>query len=180
MERTEVPTCSELFLAFAKASATGFGGVLPFARRMIVDERRWLSEEEFADLFAFCQFIPGANVVNLAICIGARYRGPAGAIAGALGMLVPPMIVIFLLGAFYVQFGDLPLARGIMRGLGAAAAGLVVSVALRMGQTFNTNAQLVFAALAFGAIALWRIPLIGMLAVLAPASIGYQWMVRRK
>ncbi|MDB5807352.1 MAG: chromate transport protein ChrA [Betaproteobacteria bacterium] len=180
MERPENPTCAELFLTFAKASATGFGGVLPFARRMIVEEKRWLSEEEFADLFAFCQFIPGANVVNLAICIGARYRGPMGAIAGALGMLVPPMLVILLLGAFYVQFGDLPLAKGVMRGLGAAAAGLVVSVALRLGLTFRAKASYLFAALAFGAIALWRIPLITMLAVLAPASIGWQWVVRRK
>jgi len=150
MERPEVPTCADLFLAFAKASATGFGGVLPFARRMIVEERRWLSEEEFADLFAFCQFIPGANVVNVAICIGARYRGPAGAIAGFLGMLVPPMIVILLLGAFYVRFGNLPLMQGVLRGLGAAAAGLVVGVALKMGRTFSAKAQYLFAAVAFG------------------------------
>jgi chromate transporter len=180
MERPEVPTCAELFLAFAKASATGFGGVLPFARRLIVEEQRWLSEEEFADLFAFCQFIPGANVVNLAICIGARFRGPAGAIAGALGMLAPPLLVVMLLGAFYMKFGNLPVMQGVLHGLGAAAAGLVVSVGLKMGQTFSAKAQYLFTAAAFGAIALWRIPLITMLAVMAPLSIGWQWMARRK
>ncbi|HEY4374690.1 MAG TPA: chromate transporter [Burkholderiales bacterium] len=178
--RTDAPTCWAIFSAFARASATGFGGVLPFARRVVVEEQRWLSDAEFADLFAFCQFIPGANVVNVAVCIGSRYRGVRGAVAGFLGMLVPPLIVIFLLGMFYRTYGDLPLAKGIMRGLGAAASGLVVAVALKMGTSFRTKAPYLFAAASFAAIALWRVPLITMLAVAAPISIGWQWWAMKR
>lgn len=179
-ERTEAPTCWRIFSAFARASGTGFGGVLPFARRMMVEEEKWLTDAEFADLFAFCQFIPGANVVNVAVCLGSRFRGALGAVAGFLGMLVPPLIVILILGAFYTKFGDVPLAKGVMRGLGAAAAGLVVSAALKMGKSFRAKAAYVFAAAAFAAIALARVPLIPMLAVLAPLSIGWQWRVMKR
>lgn len=176
----QIPTCWQIFSAFFRASATGFGGTLPFARRIVVEERKWLNDAEFADLFAFCQFIPGANVVNLAVCLGTRFRGLRGAVAGFFGMLTPSVIVILLLGAFYVHYGDVPLAKGVMRGLGATAAGLVVGVALKLGRTFRTRAPYVFTAAAFAAIALWRVPLIPMLAVLAPISIGWQWWVMKR
>ena len=83
MNRPDVPPPAELFLGFAKASISGFGGVLPFARHMLVDDKKWLSEQEFADLFSFSQFMPGANVVNLSVCVGSRFHGPLG---GALGL----------------------------------------------------------------------------------------------
>ncbi len=162
------------------ASMSGFGGVLPFARHTVVEDRRWLSEKEFADLFSFCQFIPGANVVNLSICVGARVHGPLGAAVALCGMLVPPIIVIVLLGTFYAHFGQSPLMQGIFRGLGAVAAGLVVSTALKMGQTLAGRMQYAFAALAFGAIAWWRIPLVSMLVVLAPLSIAAHWYWMRR
>ena len=179
MNRPDVPPLAELFLGFAKASISGFGGVLPFARHMLVEDKRWLSEGEFADLFSFCQFMPGANIVNLSVCVGARFHGPVGAMTALMGMLIPPTLVIMLLGAFYVEYGQSPLMQGIFRGLGAAAAGLVVSTALKMSRSLNARVQYAFAALAFAAIAWWRIPLIAMLGVLAPLSIAYQWLRRR-
>jgi chromate transporter len=178
--RTDVPPLAELFLHFAKASMSGFGGVLPFARRMVVEDRRWLSEKEFADLFSFCQFIPGANVVNLSVCIGARFHGPVGAAVALCGMLIPPTIVIVLIGFFYNAYGQTPLMQGLFRGLGATAAGLVVSTALKMGQTLTGRMPYVFAALAFAAIAWWRIPLLWMLAALAPVSIAAHWFWLRR
>lgn len=180
MNRPDVPPLSELFLGFAKASLSGFGGVLPFARHMVVEDKRWLSEKEFADLFSFCQFIPGANVVNLSVCVGARFHGPVGAAVALSGMLLSPMIVIILLGTFYTQFGQSPLMQGLFRGLGAAAAGLVVGTALKMGETLVGRMQYGFAALAFAAIAWWRIPLLWMLAVLAPISIAAHWYWMRR
>lgn len=176
----EVPALFELFWAFAKASISGFGGVLPFARHMIIVEKRWLTELEFANLFSFCQFMPGANVVNLAICIGRRFHGPVGAVVSVLGMLVPPTLVILLLGAFYAQVGEAPVMKGIFRGLGAAAAGLVVGTSLHMARSLKQKAQWVFTALVFGAMAWLRVPLFIMLAVAAPISIGYQWLAHRE
>ena len=176
MNRPDVPPPAELFLGFAKASISGFGGVLPFARHMLVEDKKWLSEQEFADLFSFSQFMPGANVVNLSVCVGSRFHGPLGAFAALMGMLVPPIIVILLIGAFYVEFGQTALMQGLFRGLGAAAAGLVLGTSLKMGRTLRGAMPILFAALAFAAIAWWRVPLILMLAVLAPISIGYQWI----
>jgi len=175
MDRPDVPPLSELFMAFAKCSISGFGGVLPFARYTMVEDKKWLSEKEFADLFTFCQFIPGANVVNLSVCVGARYHGPLGSLVALLGMLVPPTIVILLLGAFYTQFRSSPLMQGIFRGLGAAAAGLVVSTALKMGRSLVGPVQYLLAGVAFAAIAWLRVPLLHMLAVLAPLSIAFHW-----
>ena len=179
MNRPEVPPLAELFLGFAKASISGFGGVLPFARHMLVEDKQWLTEAEFADLFSFCQFMPGANIVNLSVCVGARFHGALGAFCALSGILVPPILVILLLGTFYAQFGQTAVMQGIFRGLGAAAAGLVVATSLKMGRTLSTPVQYGFAALAFGAIAVWRIPLLTMLLVLAPISIGYQWLKRK-
>jgi chromate transporter len=175
MNRPEEPTLSELFWGFAKASISGFGGVLPFARRMIVDDKQWMSEREFAEQFAFCQFLPGANVMNLTVCVGSRMRGAPGALATASGMTVAPILVILLVGMFYNQFGHSPTMQGVFRGLGAVAAGLVVTTALKMGKTLDGGGHFLAAALAFAAIAWLRLPMLQMLAVLAPLSIAYQW-----
>jgi chromate transporter len=181
MNRPEAPALSELFMGFAKVSISGFGGVLPFARRMLVEEKAWLDEREFADLFTFCQFIPGANIVNLAVCLGRRFHGPLGACVALAGMLLPPTIVILLLGIFYAQFRTSPLMQGIFRGLGAAAAGLVLTTAVKMARSLIGPAQYVFAALSFAAIAVLRIPLLYVLAALAPVSIAYHWYwIRRR
>src|SRR6184192_1787664 len=74
-------TLGALFVAFLKVSMYGFGGPLVWVRRIIVDERRWLNDRDFADLLSFCQFMPGPNVVSITVCIGAKFRGPAGALA---------------------------------------------------------------------------------------------------
>jgi chromate transporter len=62
------PGLFELFIAFARMSLAGFGGVLVFARRAIVDEHRWMTAAEFTATFALCHFLPGPNIVNLVVC----------------------------------------------------------------------------------------------------------------
>ena len=72
---------AELFTGFLSLGLMSFGGALPFARRTIVDERKWLSADEFTDLLGLCQFLPGGNVINLSVAVGMRFRGVAGAFA---------------------------------------------------------------------------------------------------
>src|SRR5438046_10591853 len=86
------PGLLELFVAFAKMSLAGFGGVLVWARRGIVDQHRWMTAEEFNETFALCHFLPGPNIVNLCVLFGARFRGVAGG-SGALSGLVGPRLV---------------------------------------------------------------------------------------
>jgi hypothetical protein len=84
-----------LFIAFLKVSLCGFGGGIVWAHRIAVEQRRWISEEEFADVLSLCQFMPGPNVVGVAVCVGARLRGLAGAMAAVAGFLLIPWIIGF-------------------------------------------------------------------------------------
>src|ERR1700745_2125399 len=99
------PSISELFLAFAAISLSGFGGVLAWARRIMVERRRWCTPEEFNEAFALCAFLPGGNMVNFAVIFGSRMRGPLGALAALAGLLGPPMIVVIAGRARYAQHG---------------------------------------------------------------------------
>src|SRR3954471_15412294 len=86
------PGVLELFMVFAKISLAGFGGVLIWTRRAIVEQHRWMSAEEFNETFALCHFLPGPNVVNLSLVFGSRFRGLAGGLAAFAGLLGPPMV----------------------------------------------------------------------------------------
>ncbi|EGO94170.1 chromate transporter, partial [Acidiphilium sp. PM] len=102
------PGLAELFAGFFAAGLSGFGGVLPFARRIMVERRGWLTGAEFADLFSLCQFLPGPNVVNLAAAFGARQRGPKGAVVAIAGLLAAPVVIVIALGAVYERIGGIP------------------------------------------------------------------------
>ena len=93
------PGLFALFVAFAKMSLSGFGGVLAFARRGIVDQHRWMTAEEFNETFALCHFLPGPNIVNLSVVFGARFRGIPGAVAAFAGLLGPPVVIVTVLAA---------------------------------------------------------------------------------
>src|SRR5450755_14302 len=88
------PGVLALFFAFAKMSLAGFGGVLAFARRGIVEEHRWMTADEFNETFALCHFLPGPNIVNFTVVFGSRLRGIAGGIAAFAGLLGPPVVIM--------------------------------------------------------------------------------------
>lgn len=167
-----IPGVGALFLAFLGMSVVAFGGALPMARRMIVEQRRWLTPAGFNELLALCQFLPGPNVVNLAVALGARYRGVPGALAALAGMLLAPMVIAMGLGAAYARFDDDPVVRHAFGGMAAAAAGLMLATACKIAWPLRTRAAGVAVAMAaFVAIALLRLPLLPTLLVLVPASI---------
>src|SRR3954466_12927535 len=122
-----VPTLLELCAAFALIALCGFGGVLAWSRRMLVEERRWMTQEEFNDAYALCQFLPGPNIVNLSVVFGSKVRGPAGAAIALIGLLGPPFLVVTLVGILYARYGELEVFRRALTGLSAAAAGLIIA-----------------------------------------------------
>src|ERR1700744_3554371 len=126
------PSLMALFVAFAKMSLAGFGGVLVFARRAIVEQHRWMTAEEFNEPFALCHFLPGPNIVNLSMVFGSRFRGIAGGIAAFAGLLGPPTLIMTILATLYARFGDVDALRRILAGVSCAAVGLLISVAFRM------------------------------------------------
>src|SRR5580658_1966040 len=92
-----------LFLDFLKVSLFGFGGGIVWAHRIAVEQRRWLSEAEFADIISFCQFMPGPNIIGIAVCAGAKLRGLPGAAAAFSGFTLLPTAVGFVLGILYLD-----------------------------------------------------------------------------
>jgi chromate transporter len=173
------PTLGELYRGFCHAGARGFGGVLPWARRMLVEERRWLTAAEFTDLFGLCNFLPGPNTVNMSIVVGARFHGVPGALTALAGILTLPLAVVLALAALYDRVGQLPLIDALLRGVGAAAGGLVLATGAKMAEALPRTARaLGFLALAFAAIGLLRWPLVPVLLTLALLSVLAAWRRR--
>src|ERR1700689_3575791 len=156
------PGLIALFLAFAKMSLAGFGGVLVFARHAIVEQHRWMTGDEFNETFALCHFLPGPNIVNLSVVFGSRFRGIAGAFAAFAGLVGPPVVVVTVLAALYARFGEVEALRRILSGVSCAAVGLLISVVFRMMMMPLIRKRdlvgLVVLAAVFVAIGLLRLP----------------------
>jgi chromate transporter len=164
------PTLGELFRACSAVGLAGFGGVLPLLRHMLVEERRLMSGPDFNALLGLCQFLPGSNVVNLAVCVGARFHGARGAIVATAGLLLGPFLVMMVLATAYGLWGHLPVVQDMLRGIAAAGAGLLFATALKMARNVPERwIYLPFSALILVALVILRLPLpplmVGLLAV---------------
>lgn len=169
----------ELFIGFLTIGVSGFGGVLPFARRMLVDDRHWLSEDEFTGVLSLSQFLPGPNIVNVSVIVGRRFQGWIGAISATIGLMLMPMVIVLLLAAIYSYYADIAAVRGASTGVSAAASGLLLSVALKMARPMRQFAwQIAIAVIVFVAMGLVRLPLLWVLGVLAPVSLLFAWRRR--
>ena len=169
-----------LFMAFNTLALQGFGGVLPVAQRELVERRRWLSNEQFVEMLALSQVLPGPNIVNLALMFGDGHFGLRGAFAAAAGLLLAPLVIVLALTAFYGQFAHVPFVSGALRGMGAVAAGLVIATAFKLLGALRKNPMgqplgLAFAALTVVAIAWLRLPLIGVVAGGGAVCIAIVW-----
>ena len=174
------PSLGELFKAFLVISVSGFGGALPWARRMIVEQRRWMTAEEFNEAFALAQFLPGPNLVNFSVVFGLRFGGPPGAAIALIGLLGPPVMIVTILAILYAQFGDLEVLGRILKGITAAAAGLLIAVVAKMALPVflkRWNSAPVIALLAFLGVAM-QFPLPLVFGILAPISIALAWFKR--
>ena len=175
-----VVTARDLFFGFLKVGIQGFGGVLPWARRMIVEERHWLSEVEFTDLLSLCQLLPGPNICNLSIALGNRFAGPLGSIAAITGLLAAPFCIVLGLGMLYAAYGNSAVLGGVFRNLGAAAAGLVAATAWKVAKPYIKRPEaMIVAAAAFAAVVVFNWPLIYVVLALAPLSVAWAWRVAR-
>jgi chromate transporter len=168
----------EIFLAFARVSLMAFGGVLPWARRMLVVEKRWMTPAEFNDLLALCQFLPGPNIVNVCAVWGSRVGGLPAVLASLFGLLGPSVALMVVAGMLYRAYGAVPELSGALTGLAAAAAGLIMSTAGQMAEPLlrrRPGPAHAVAAAGFIAVGILRLNLPLVLLVLVPLSIAFAW-----
>jgi chromate transporter len=171
-ETTRTPSRLDLFLGFLKIGLFGFGGVGAWSRHVIVEDRRWLTERDYAELLGLGQILPGPNVGNAAVMIGRRFHGLAGALLATSGMYAAPLCILIALSLLYDRYGTLPAVAPAMQGIAAGAAGMVIGTAFKMAQRLRLAAGALLILLAAVVTAAWlRLPLPLIVAVLAPLSI---------
>lgn len=173
-------SAAALYWAFTSLALQGFGGVLAVAQRELVERRGWVNREQFLELLAMSQVLPGPNIVNLGLMLGDRWFGLRGALAAIAGLLSVPLVIVLGLASLYGEFSHLPLVAGALRGMAAVAAGLVVATAWKLSGALHGNVLgrpvcIGIAVLTFVAIAWLRWPLLGVLLVLGPAAVALAW-----
>jgi chromate transporter len=181
--KAEIPGLITLFFAFAKMSLMGFGGVMVWARRSIVEQHKWMTAQQFNETFALCHFLPGPNIVNLSVVFGARFRGVPGAVAAFLGLVLPPVLIVLCLAMFYSRYGENEALRRTLAGVVCATAGLFLATVVKMLQPIVKERSLVALAIVlvvFAAIGVMRWPLPPVLLVAIPASILIVYLMRRR
>ena len=178
--RARPASCGELFWAFQGMALQGFGGVLPVAQRILVEQRDWMSRSEFLALLSLGQVLPGPNIVNMALIFGDRQFGWRGAAAAVAGLMIAPLAIVLLLAAGVRHLGSVPQVADALRGMGVVAAGLVLSTAFKLGtalrrSTLGLSLALVIVAATVVAVGLLRVPLVAALATVAPLAWWLAW-----
>ena len=175
------PTLLELLSAFTQVSLAAFGGALPWSRRMIVERKRWMTNDEFNETFALSQFLPGPNTINFSVVFGSRFGGVAGAAVALLGLIGPPLVIVTVLAALYERYGDIDMLGRILAGIASAASGLLIASVAKMAAPMFTkrwNSAPPIAIVAFIGVAIMHWPLPYVFLGLAPLAIALAWIRR--
>jgi chromate transporter len=174
-------TLEALFTCFLIVGVTGFGGVLPAFMHEVVRKRGWLDQQEFTELLAVCQVLPGPNIVNMSMVLGMRVRGLLGAFVSVLGLLLLPVILVLALGSLYAGFSHLPAVEGAVRAIAASAAGLLIAITARLFWPQRANPIAIgIGLLVMAGIAWLRVPLFWVLVSLGPISLWLTWWRMRR
>ena len=165
-----------LFLTFSRISLSAFGGAIFWARRGLVEHRRWLSDKEFVDLLTLGQLLPGPNVLNVTVLVGYRFAGWTGAAAAVAGFLGWPCLVVIGMGVLYQHYGAAPEVQRALAGMSIVAAALLFATVIKLAAVLPRNWRAVlFGALAFVGVGVMRWPLIWVIGTLAPWAVLAAW-----
>jgi len=170
----------ELFVVFTLLALQGFGGVLAVAQRVLCEQKRWLTREQFVEVLAFGQVLPGPNVCNVALMVGDRFFGWRGAFAALAGMMTVPLVIVLAITVAYSQYASNAIVAGALKGMGAVAAGLIVGTALKLTSALRVSpmgipACAVLLVSAFVAVAILRWPLVWVLLGLGTVACLLAW-----
>jgi chromate transporter len=177
MHATPPRTLLELFAGFLAIGSRSFGGVMPWAHRVMVEERRWLTQADFAETIGLCQFLPGPNIGNASIVLGKRWFGFAGAVVAFLGLMALPFVWVMALGVLYADFSGVPVLKAIVTGVGAAGAGLFIGTAVKLGRALiRKPAAIALVVGCFIPVAIGRVSLL----IVLPVAGAIAYLMSRK
>ena len=171
---------TDLFVTFTLLALQGFGGVLAIAQRVLCEQKRWLSREQFVEILAVGQVLPGPNICNVALMIGDRFFGWRGAFAALPGMMAVPAVIVLLITMIYAEFAAVPAVAGALKGMGAVSAGLIVGTALKLTGALRSNPMgipvcVILGVVMFSAVALLRLPLAWALLGVGILACVFAW-----
>lgn len=171
------PTLGALASCFLQIALSSFGGGLSaWTRRIVVERRGWMNDEQFLTALTIARLFPGPNQVNMAIYVGDHFRGLPGALAALAGLLLVPLAILIGLGMAYFHFRELPAIDATLSGVVAAAAGMALSMGFKIvGNYLRQPDALLFAALAFAGVIVFHIRLPIVVLVLAPLAMLWFW-----
>ena len=165
-------TLFELFTGFLAIGARSFGGVMPWAHRVMVEERRWLTPADFTETIGLCQFLPGPNIGNSSIVLGKRWFGIRGALVAFLGLMALPFIWVMALGVLYADYSFHPTVKAFVTGIGVSGAGLFIGTAVKLGRELvRKPVALALVAVCFAAVGVGRISMYFVLPVMLAVSL---------
>ncbi len=171
MSVTPPKNLTELFLGFLSIGARSFGGVMPWAYRVMVEERRWITAADFTETVGLCQFLPGPNIGNTSVVLGKRWFGWRGSVVGFFGLVALPFAWVLALAAFYTDYASIPIVKAIVIGVGTAGAGLFIGTAIKLGRPLARKpAAWVVVMGCFLAVAVGRVSLLAVIPVAAAVA----------
>jgi len=171
------PGLRQLFIGMLQVALSSFGGGLSaWSQRIVVEQRRWMSDQDFLTGLTVARLFPGPNQINMAVYIGASFHGLVGALVSLAGMLVLPFTLLMLLGLVYFQVHEIPAVDRVLAGVVAAAAGMALSMGFKILHTYwRDRVALLLAALTFVAMAVFHVRLIPMVLVAGPLAMVWYW-----
>lgn len=176
------PGLFELALTFNKIALASFGGGLSaWSREVVVVERRWMTDEEFLSALTICRILPGANQVNLAVFVGVKFHGLAGAVASCVGLVFVPVLIVLTMGWFYFTYSKVPAMKDVLHGMTPAAVAMTFAMAFKTGKKcLGEPVAIVLFVAIFVLSAVVRLPLFASLAICGPLALWWGWPRKRK
>jgi chromate transporter len=171
------PSLPELFVGMLQIALSAFGGGLSaWSQRIVVEQRRWMSNDQFLTGLTVARLFPGPNQINMAVYIGTEFHGVLGAGVALAGMLLVPFSLLLGLGMVYFEVHELPAVARVLAGVVAAAAGMALSMGFKiLDQYWKDGVALVLAAVVFVALSVFHARLVPVVLVSGPLAMAWYW-----
>jgi len=171
------PRLSELFVGMLQVALMAFGGGLSaWSQRIVVEQRRWMTDQEFVTGLTVARLLPGPNQINMAVYVGVFFRGLPGAFAALSGMLLVPFSLLMLAGVIYFQVHMVPSVDRVLAGVVAAAAGMALSMGFKILEDYWRDPVAVLLAVgSFVAMDVFHVRIIPLVLIVGPLAMLWYW-----